>query len=116
MNVKVASEKELAKFKQLIQEDLNKHELTSPTSVALEEPPATVAEAPKMDTSPPPPEEEVSIWGIPLLSDERSDVILLKFLGARDFNVKEAFTMLNSIVAWRKESRHELAEQSNNNG
>ncbi|KAK1427593.1 hypothetical protein QVD17_16281 [Tagetes erecta] len=47
--------------------------------------------------------EEVSIWGIPLLADERSDVVLLKFLRARDFKVKEAFTMLKNVVAWRKE-------------
>ncbi|KAJ0097454.1 hypothetical protein Patl1_28135 [Pistacia atlantica] len=49
------------------------------------------------------PPEEVSIWGIPLLADERSDVILLKFLRARDFKVKEAFTMLKNTVHWRKE-------------
>ncbi|WZZ16908.1 LOW QUALITY PROTEIN: patellin-2 [Brassica napus] len=48
--------------------------------------------------------EEVSIWGIPLLEDERSDVILLKFLRARDFKVKEAFTMLKNTVQWRKEN------------
>lgn len=53
--------------------------------------------------APPPPPEEVSIWGIPLLADERSDVILLKFLRARDFKVKEALTMLKNVVAWRKE-------------
>lgn len=47
--------------------------------------------------------EEVEIWGIPLLSDERSDVILLKFLRARDFKVKEAFTMIKNTVRWRKE-------------
>ncbi|KAI7756186.1 hypothetical protein M8C21_032392 [Ambrosia artemisiifolia] len=47
--------------------------------------------------------EEVCIWGIPLLADERSDVVLLKFLRARDFKVKEAFTMLKNVVAWRKE-------------
>ncbi|KAK9080225.1 hypothetical protein SSX86_001901 [Deinandra increscens subsp. villosa] len=57
---------------------------------------------------PPPAEtpvtpEEVSIWGIPLLADERSDVILLKFLRARDFKVKEALTMLKNVVAWRKD-------------
>ncbi|ANM58235.1 PATELLIN 2 [Arabidopsis thaliana] len=49
--------------------------------------------------------EEVSIWGIPLLEDERSDVILLKFLRARDFKVKEAFTMLKNTVQWRKENK-----------
>lgn len=62
--------------------------------------------------SPPPPctaeetvisPEEISIWGIPLLSDDRSDVILIKFLRARDFKVKEAFTMLKNVIKWRKE-------------
>ncbi|XP_009612346.1 patellin-3-like [Nicotiana tomentosiformis] len=72
-------------------------------AAAEEEPPATdEAEEPKTECTPPPP-EEVSIWGISLLADERSDVILLKFLRARDFKVKEAFTMLKSVVAWRKE-------------
>ncbi|KAK9111953.1 hypothetical protein Scep_019472 [Stephania cephalantha] len=47
--------------------------------------------------------EEVSIWGIALLADERSDVILLKFLRARDFKVKDAFTMIKNTVRWRKE-------------
>ncbi|XP_075519029.1 patellin-3-like [Primulina tabacum] len=47
--------------------------------------------------------DEVSIWGIPLLADEKSDVVLLKFLRARDFKVKDAFSMLKSVVAWRKE-------------
>ncbi|XP_023535565.1 patellin-3-like [Cucurbita pepo subsp. pepo] len=52
---------------------------------------------------PPPPPEEVFIWGIPLLGDERSDVILLKFLRARDFKVKDAFTMIKNTVRWRKQ-------------
>ncbi|KAI3748068.1 hypothetical protein L6452_10909 [Arctium lappa] len=38
-----------------------------------------------------------------LLADERSGVILFKFLRARDFKVKYAFTMLKNVVAWRKE-------------
>ncbi|XP_010535265.1 PREDICTED: patellin-1-like [Tarenaya hassleriana] len=48
--------------------------------------------------------EEVLVWGVPLLQDERSDVVLLKFLRARDFKVKEAFTMLKNTVRWRKEN------------
>ncbi|KAL4333464.1 hypothetical protein GQ457_07G020160 [Hibiscus cannabinus] len=52
---------------------------------------------------PPPPAEEVSIWGIPLLADEKSDVILLKFLRARDFKVNDAFSMIKNTVGWRKE-------------
>ncbi|KAL2497411.1 Patellin-3 [Abeliophyllum distichum] len=47
--------------------------------------------------------EEASIWGVPLLKDDRSDVILLKFLRARDFKVKESFTMLKNTIKWRKE-------------
>jgi len=49
--------------------------------------------------------DNVTIWGIPLLhtkNDERTDVILLKFLRARDFRVNEAFIMLQNSVAWRK--------------
>ncbi|XP_050375880.1 patellin-3-like [Argentina anserina] len=47
--------------------------------------------------------EEVYIFGIPILGDERSDVILLKFLRARDYKVKDAFTMIKNTVRWRKE-------------
>ena len=57
----------------------------------------------KDEASPPLPPEEVSIWGIPLLADERSDVILLKFLRARDFKVKDAFAMIKNTIRWRKE-------------
>ncbi|KAM1092682.1 hypothetical protein TB2_019577 [Malus domestica] len=48
-------------------------------------------------------EEEVSIWGVPLLKDDKSDVILLKFLRARDFKVKDAFVMLRNTIQWRKD-------------
>ncbi|XP_057793640.1 patellin-3-like [Salvia miltiorrhiza] len=76
------------------------HEVTAPTPPPCEEPAtAPAAEEP----APPQAPEEVSIWGVPLLADERSDLILLKFLRARDFKVKEAFTMLKNVVAWRKE-------------
>ncbi|KAA3473444.1 patellin-3-like [Gossypium australe] len=58
------------------------------------------------------PPEEISIWGVPLLANERSDVILLKFLRARDFKVKEAFVMLKNTILWRKEfGIDELVEQ-----
>ncbi|KAI3686789.1 hypothetical protein L1987_80476 [Smallanthus sonchifolius] len=80
-----------AKKIEAIQETIIKTEQPPPPS-----PPCAAEESP---VSP----EEVSIWGIPLLADERSDVILLKFLRARDFKVKEALTMLKNVVAWRKE-------------
>ncbi|KAK6923330.1 CRAL-TRIO lipid binding domain, partial [Dillenia turbinata] len=57
--------------------------------------------------------EQVFIWGIPLLQDERSNVVLLKFLRARDFKVKDAFTMLKNTIQWRKEfGIEELYEQN----
>ncbi|KAK1311063.1 Patellin-3 [Acorus calamus] len=68
-------------------------------AAAVEETPAPPAAA---EVEAPPP-EEVSIWGVPLLGDERSDVILLKFLRARDFKVKDALAMIKSAVRWRKE-------------
>ncbi|XP_074273347.1 patellin-3-like [Silene latifolia] len=67
--------------------------------VSTEAEPVAVEPIPEEPIEP----EEVSIWGIPLLADERSDVILLKFLRARDFKVKEAFTMIRNTVRWRKE-------------
>uniref|UniRef100_A0A5B7BPL1 Patellin-3-like n=1 Tax=Davidia involucrata TaxID=16924 RepID=A0A5B7BPL1_DAVIN len=66
-------------------------------------PPAEPKEEAESLAPPPPPPEEVSIWGIQLLADEKSDVILLKFLRARDFKVKEAFTMIKNTVRWQKE-------------
>ncbi|XP_030477360.1 patellin-6 [Syzygium oleosum] len=46
----------------------------------------------------------VAMWGIPLLGgDERADVVLLKFLRARDFRVADAHAMLEKCLAWRSE-------------
>ncbi|VVB08623.1 unnamed protein product [Arabis nemorensis] len=44
---------------------------------------------------------KTSIWGVPLLKDDRSDVVLLKFLRARDFKPQEAYSMLNKTLQWR---------------
>ncbi|XP_076888629.1 patellin-3-like [Bidens hawaiensis] len=46
--------------------------------------------------------EDVSIWGIPILKDARTDVILLKFLRAREFKVSDSFIMLKNTLRWRK--------------
>ncbi|KAL2521097.1 Patellin-3 [Forsythia ovata] len=43
------------------------------------------------ETTPLPLPEEVKIWRIPLLEDKKSDVILLKFLRARDFQGQRSF-------------------------
>ncbi|KAI3947980.1 hypothetical protein MKW92_005845 [Papaver armeniacum] len=78
--------KALDELKQLIQTALINHEFTSPSP------------HPK-----PIKEEEVFLWGIPLIGDEKSDAILLKFLRTRDFKVEEAFTNIKNTVKWRKE-------------
>ncbi len=49
--------------------------------------------------------EDVCLWGVPLLDtkgDERTNVILLKFLRAKDFKVDKACTMLVNTVKWRR--------------
>ncbi|XP_071910293.1 patellin-6-like [Coffea arabica] len=47
---------------------------------------------------------EHSMGGIPLLGgDERADVILLKFLRARDFRVADSVHMLLKCLYWRKD-------------
>ncbi|XP_073301847.1 patellin-4-like [Primulina huaijiensis] len=51
-------------------------------------------------------EKDISIWGVPLLpskGDDRTDVVLLKFLRARDFKVNDAFQMIEKTLRWRKE-------------
>ena len=57
----------------------------------------------------PPP----SLWGVPLLlGDERADVILLKFLRARDFNSTHAHEMLLRCLEWRRDfSADEILEE-----
>ncbi|KAL0890355.1 hypothetical protein Bca101_014338 [Brassica carinata] len=49
-----------------------------------------------------------SMWGVPLLGgDDRADVILLKFLRARDFRVGDSLRMLEKCLEWREAFRTE---------
>ncbi|KAL6873782.1 hypothetical protein ACP4OV_013864 [Aristida adscensionis] len=51
-------------------------------------------------------DEDISLWGVPLLpskGDEATDVVLLKFLRARDFKAGAAFEMLRKTLRWRRE-------------
>ncbi|CBI37122.3 hypothetical protein VitviT2T_009803 [Vitis vinifera] len=53
---------------------------------------------------------DISLWGVPLLPSkghEGTDIILLKFLKARDFKVSEAFNMLRRTLIWRREFKTE---------
>ncbi|KAJ3679332.1 hypothetical protein LUZ60_017343 [Juncus effusus] len=50
-------------------------------------------------------DEEISLWGVPLLpskNSESTNILLLKFLRARDFKPKESFEMLQKTLTWRK--------------
>ncbi|XP_044509683.1 patellin-4-like [Mangifera indica] len=52
-------------------------------------------------------DKDISLWGVPLLQSkgaEELDVVLLKFLRARDFKVNDAFEMLKKSLQWRKEN------------
>lgn len=51
-------------------------------------------------------DRDVSIWGVPLLPSKGNDatnVVLLKFLRAREFKVAESFEMLKKTLQWRKD-------------
>ncbi|KQK10837.1 patellin-3 [Brachypodium distachyon] len=70
------------------------------TVAATSEPAAAPDAEAKAEAAAP---EPVLIWGVPLVGDdERTDAVLLKFLRAREFKVKEAMAMLKSAVLWRK--------------
>ncbi|OIW13924.1 hypothetical protein TanjilG_31813 [Lupinus angustifolius] len=52
-------------------------------------------------------DKDVSLWGVPLLPSkgaEGTDVVLLKYLMAKEFKVNDAFEMLKKTLQWRKES------------
>jgi len=91
--VVVAEEEGATKTVEAIQETV------VPAAATSEEAAAPEAEAETQVAAP----EPVLIWGVPLVGDdERTDTVLLKFLRAREFKVKEAMAMLKSAVLWRK--------------
>ncbi|CAJ2655340.1 unnamed protein product [Trifolium pratense] len=99
--IATSTEEDGAKTVEAIQESIVSVTVTDGEQPVTETVGEAVAVA-EVEVTPTTP-EEVEIWGIPLLADERSDVILLKFLRARDFKVKEAYTMIKQTVIWRKE-------------
>ncbi|XP_078436622.1 sec14p-like phosphatidylinositol transfer family protein [Wolffia australiana] len=51
-------------------------------------------------------DSSASLWGVPLRPSEgsdKTDVVLLKFLRAREFKAKESFEMIRNTLQWRKE-------------
>ncbi|KAK6231065.1 hypothetical protein QUC31_002583 [Theobroma cacao] len=52
-------------------------------------------------------DKDIKLWGVPLLPSKggkATDVVLLKFLRAREFKVIDAFEMLRNTLQWRKEN------------
>ncbi|XAR50780.1 hypothetical protein NMG60_11005204 [Bertholletia excelsa] len=51
-------------------------------------------------------DKDIFLWGVPLLpskGSESTNVLLLKFLRAREFKVNDAFEMLKKTLQWRKD-------------
>ncbi|KAJ6920659.1 patellin-4-like [Populus alba x Populus x berolinensis] len=61
-------------------------------------------------------QREISLWGVPLLPSKghaSTDLVLLKFLTAKDFKVNEAFKMLRNALKWRNECRIDAIPEEN---
>ncbi|PIN04935.1 Phosphatidylinositol transfer protein SEC14 [Handroanthus impetiginosus] len=53
-------------------------------------------------------DKDFTLWGVPLLpskGDKGTDILLSKFLRAREFKANEAFEMLKNTLEWRKENK-----------
>ncbi|XP_015694283.2 patellin-4 [Oryza brachyantha] len=69
-------------------------------AVAAEEKPAAEVTPPVVV------DKDIALWGVPLLpskGDDATDVVLLKFLRARDFKAGAAFDMLRKTLLWRRD-------------
>lgn len=79
-------------------------------------------EGEKVDTAAPAAvvvDKDVALWGVPLLpskGDEATDVVLLKFLRARDFKAGAAFEMLRRTLRWRREWKSLAATAADDGG
>ncbi|XWS31422.1 hypothetical protein CRYUN_Cryun23aG0074100 [Craigia yunnanensis] len=60
--------------------------------------------------------KEITLWGVPLMPSKchvGTDIVLLKFLKAKDYKIHEAFEMLRQTLKWRKEFKaDEILEES----
>lgn len=117
------SSKPKEKLEGIVQEAIKKQQEESKKAEEGEKKPQEKQEQEKKETKANPPTEEkkdevieeenegpnldISLWGIPLLpskGDKQTDVLLLKFLRARDYKAGEAFEMLRSTLQWRKQN------------
>ncbi|KVI12366.1 CRAL-TRIO domain-containing protein, partial [Cynara cardunculus var. scolymus] len=50
--------------------------------------------------------KDVELWGVPLLpsrGSDKTDIVLKKFLKAKDYNVQNALEMLGNTIMWRED-------------
>ncbi|CDP03745.1 unnamed protein product [Coffea canephora] len=50
--------------------------------------------------------KDITLWGVPLLPSkghEATDIVLMKFLKAKDYKVSDAFAMLCKMMKWRRD-------------
>ncbi|KAL2535854.1 Patellin-4 [Forsythia ovata] len=50
--------------------------------------------------------KDITLWGVPLLPSkghQGTDVVLMKFLKAKDYKVSDAFKMLRRMLKWRRD-------------
>ncbi|KAL3517703.1 hypothetical protein ACH5RR_020292 [Cinchona calisaya] len=50
--------------------------------------------------------KDITLWGVPLLPSkghEGTNIILMKFLKAKDYKVSDAFAMLSKMMKWRRD-------------
>ncbi|KAL2241318.1 UNVERIFIED_CONTAM: Patellin-3 [Sesamum indicum] len=86
--------------KETMEEGENSLDFLDETYIATDEMPQE-RKLPVNDKTP----EEVFIWGVKLMEDEKTDTVLLKFLRSQYYMVKDAFTMIKNTIKWRKEFR-----------
>ncbi|KAM0889983.1 hypothetical protein ACQ4PT_027376 [Festuca glaucescens] len=107
--VEAVEEKKAEEAKEVEATEEKKEEAEPAEEKKQEEEAATAedaGEAEKADTAAVVVDKDVALWGVPLLpskGDEATDVVLLKFLRARDFKAGAAFEMLRRTLRWRRE-------------
>jgi len=45
---------------------------------------------------------EATMWGVPILGNERSDLVILRFLRTKNFEALDAFAMIKNALLWRQ--------------
>lgn len=49
---------------------------------------------------------DITLWGVPLLpskGNQGTDIVLMKFLKAKNYKVSDAFSMLSKMMKWRRD-------------